>query len=156
MNLDQTHELLQLIADFDGRKLTETMADSWLTLLGDVDFADAEAAVMAHYANQNAVRMLPGDVKVKAAGYAEARARVVEQVAARALPSGLTGPPKLTPEGERARAEFRRLAARFGNLDRRPAHTRPDPSSPTSPTSEITAEAKDAALRAARRLVNAA
>ncbi len=62
MTLDQTVDLLTVAAVFDGRHLGEADAVAWHAAIGDVGFADARRAVIAHY-QESRERIMPADVR---------------------------------------------------------------------------------------------
>ena len=75
MQKAQIAALLGLMGTFDYRKTDETDDAAWLRVLGDLDFADCEEAVYAHYATTKD-RMMPVDVRNGVKAIREQRARV--------------------------------------------------------------------------------
>lgn len=57
MNLAETSQLLALIAKYDNRKADDATVVAWHAVLGDLDAADARAAVLAHIGNADAYLM---------------------------------------------------------------------------------------------------
>lgn len=126
MKFEQAKELLQLISDIDRRPFPEGAAATWYEMLRTVDFADAKQAIHEHYTSHGArdsrgdVRaVLPVDVKSRAKGIAETRARAAQRTA---LPGpaqrlGSTGrPPEVLAELARARRAASRAAERYAEV----------------------------------------
>jgi hypothetical protein len=144
MKPSEVHTLLGTLVELDPRiRVTPATADVWHPILVSTDLADAIEGARQHYATADPNRMLVGDVRICAQAVANRRARTEEIARGRALAAA---PVTLGPRGLAAREEFRRLAAKLGNLDRKPARMRPDPTSPTSPDSGVTEAARREAL----------
>jgi len=62
MTLDQVIDLLTVAAVFDFRSIGEADAIAWHTVLGDLEFGDARAAVLAHYA-ESCDRVMPANIR---------------------------------------------------------------------------------------------
>lgn len=62
MTSDEVWDLLKLIASVDRRKVGITDRRSWETLIGDLAFPDAAAAVIAYY-RDNREWIMPSDVR---------------------------------------------------------------------------------------------
>jgi hypothetical protein len=62
MTPEQVGDLLALAAAFDDREVGDAQVLAWLTVIGDLEFADARAAVVGHYA-ENTRRIMPADVR---------------------------------------------------------------------------------------------
>lgn len=101
MNIPECGDLLGQMATYDFRDVDPVIIASWLKIIGDLPYADAEAAVTAHYA-ESRDRMMPADV----------RSRVKAIRAARLQDAPLTGRPPADPEEYAAwlRAERKRIA----------------------------------------------
>lgn len=67
MTLEETIDLLGVAAAFDQRNIGKADSVAWHAALGDLDFADAQAAVIGHY-RESRERVMPADVwgRVKA------------------------------------------------------------------------------------------
>ena len=63
MNGSECGQLLALMALYDNRKVSDPDVMAWLRVIGDLDYADAEASVYAHYGSVVTERMLPGHVR---------------------------------------------------------------------------------------------
>lgn len=122
MNRSDVQALIQQIEAFSGTTWPATAADAWLTLLVNVDAADAWQAV-SEWFNQPeppTTRIHPGYVVRRAASIRDVRLRKER----RALPAGHiseTGPP-VPPNAaaRRLRAELiRRYGDQSGRLGRR-------------------------------------
>ena len=68
MTIEEVIDLLAVAAAFDQRTIGEADAVAWHAAIGDLDFADARAAVIGHY-RESRDRVMPADVfkRVKAA-----------------------------------------------------------------------------------------
>jgi len=62
VNAAEMGELLGFAASFDNRTVGDADIIAWLKAIGDLPFADAEAAVAAHYRNEPDKRLMPGHV----------------------------------------------------------------------------------------------
>lgn len=147
MNRTEVRDLLTLIEGFEGRPFPASAVDAWLLLLARVEQADAIQAVREHFdsAEVSANRVQPGQIKRRAIAIREVR----ERAERRALPAPTQG----TPPNQAYLRARQRLAERFGDLNRVTARPpmRADASSPTTPDSGITDDARrraQAALRA--------
>lgn len=89
MTLDQVIDLLTVAAVFDFRSIGEADATAWHAVLGDLQFGDAHAAVLAHYA-ESCDRIMPANVRQRVR--AMRRDRLARQITS-APPAGLTGDP---------------------------------------------------------------
>lgn len=67
MTLEETIDLLGVAAAFDQRNIGKADSLAWHAAIGDLDYADAQAAVIAHY-RETRERVMPADVwkRVKA------------------------------------------------------------------------------------------
>ena len=63
MNAVETGDLLGLMAFYDNRILGEGDVVAWLRVIGDLDYADSTAAVLAHYGGLSTERMMPGHLR---------------------------------------------------------------------------------------------
>jgi hypothetical protein len=64
---DEARQLLALVASFDGRRSFGTYdVEAWLSVLGDVGWDEAHAAVLAHYATRTDC-VMPAHVRRHAA-----------------------------------------------------------------------------------------
>jgi hypothetical protein len=62
MNAEETGRLLATCASYDNRKADETVVIAWLRVLGDLPFADCDAAVVAHYTSSREW-IMPADIR---------------------------------------------------------------------------------------------
>lgn len=62
MTPEETVDLLTVAAAFDQRTVGEGDAMAWHAVLGDLAFADAKQAVLAHYAGTRE-RVMPADIR---------------------------------------------------------------------------------------------
>lgn len=62
MNAEEMGDLLAFAALYDNRKASDPDVVAWLKAIGDLPYADAEAAVAAHY-GQSTERIMPGHVR---------------------------------------------------------------------------------------------
>ncbi len=63
MNLEETGKLLALAALYDNRKVGVPDVMAWHRAIGDLPYADAEAAVVEHYGSDSTERLMPGHVR---------------------------------------------------------------------------------------------
>lgn len=139
-------DLLTVIAALDRRPFPKGAEAAWAPLLERIDYRDAEKAVQQHYAQENAKPITPGDIRGRAAQIKASR----HQVERRALPAPQG--PVCTPEVKQAAlAQIRNLTAHWSDLERGPRR-KVNTETPTSDDSEITEEARIAALRALERI----
>lgn len=64
MTLEEVIDLLTLAAAFDRRNIGETDSVAWHAALGDMAFADAQAAVICHYQDSREF-VMPADVRAR-------------------------------------------------------------------------------------------
>lgn len=64
MTLEETVDLLTAAAAFDRRTVGKADAVAWHAVLGDLDFQDAQAAVIAHYRDSREW-IMPADVRTR-------------------------------------------------------------------------------------------
>lgn len=62
MNATETGKLLAFAALYDNRKVSDPDVIAWLKAIGDLPYADAEAAVAAHYGTTTE-RIMPGHIR---------------------------------------------------------------------------------------------
>lgn len=62
MNLEETGELVGLMALYDNRKIGDPDTLAWYQVIGDLPAADCKTAVIAHY-RESRERMMPADVR---------------------------------------------------------------------------------------------
>ncbi len=72
-------------AGADSRKVDEAAVTSWHEIVGDLDFADARAAVIAWYRTQTA-RIMPADLRNTVRSIRDERNRLENPAEPRALP----------------------------------------------------------------------
>jgi hypothetical protein len=72
MTSDEVWDLLERIASIDRRKLGLTDREIWQGLIGDLSYADAEAAVVAYY-RENRDWIMPSDVRQRVAAMRQKR-----------------------------------------------------------------------------------
>lgn len=104
MTLEETIDLLGVAAAFDQRNIGKADSVAWHAALCDLDFADAQAAVISHY-RESRDRVMPADVwgRVKAMR----RARLAREV----MPA-----PDIDPDSPvRYRAAFTGMLKRIGD-----------------------------------------
>jgi hypothetical protein len=104
MTLEETIDLLGVAAAFDQRNIGKADSVAWHAALGDLDFTDAQAAVISHY-RESRDRVMPADVwgRVKAMR----RARLAREV----IPA-----PDVDPDAPtRYRAAFAGMLKRVGD-----------------------------------------
>jgi len=91
MNAIETGDLLGLMAFYDNRILGDGDVVAWLQVIGDLDYADARAAVLAHYGGLATERMMPGHVR---AGVRKIRADRIARSQIPAPPASLADHPR--------------------------------------------------------------
>ena len=64
MNATEASELVALMALYDNRKASDPDIVAWLKVIGDLDYADCETAVLAHY-RETRERIMPADVRIR-------------------------------------------------------------------------------------------
>lgn len=64
MNPEQTGRLLAICAAFDRRTVGRADLLAWYRVLGDLDFAECEAAVIAHYTDRRDF-VMPADIRTR-------------------------------------------------------------------------------------------
>lgn len=62
MNAAETGKLLASMALYDNRKIGDLDVIAWLKVIGDLAYADAEQAVVAHY-TETTERIMPADIR---------------------------------------------------------------------------------------------
>lgn len=62
MTLDETIDLLAVAAAFDRRTVGEADAMAWQAAIGDLDFSDSRAAIVAHYQDTRDW-VMPADIR---------------------------------------------------------------------------------------------
>lgn len=62
MDLPEVSKILALMAAYDQRKVGESDAMAWSEIIGQFDFDDAKAAVVAFYAFDADRRIMPADI----------------------------------------------------------------------------------------------
>jgi hypothetical protein len=62
MTLDETIDLLTAAAAFDQRTVGQADAMAWHAAVGDLDFGDAQAAMIGHYRDTRD-RVMPADIR---------------------------------------------------------------------------------------------
>lgn len=77
MNLAEAGQLLAVCSAFDRRHADEIEVAAWAKVLGDMDYADCEAAVIAHYQTTREW-IMPADIRALAKA-GRRRAREIEQ-----------------------------------------------------------------------------
>ena len=63
MNVEEAGKLLALAALYDNRKVGVPDVMAWHRAIGDLPYADAEAAVVEHYGSDSTERLMPGHVR---------------------------------------------------------------------------------------------
>lgn len=74
MNIRETARLLGLAASFDNRNITDNAVVAWQAALADVDFTDAQAAVVRHFRDSTDY-LMPAHVRRGAEDVARERRR---------------------------------------------------------------------------------
>jgi hypothetical protein len=64
LNATEAGELVALMALYDNRKVSDPDIVAWLKVIGDLDHADCEMAVLAHY-RESRERIMPADVRIR-------------------------------------------------------------------------------------------
>lgn len=64
MNATEASELVALMALYDNRRASDPDVVAWLKVIGDLDHADCETAVLAHY-QETRERIMPADVRTR-------------------------------------------------------------------------------------------
>lgn len=114
MNIEETHQLLQLIYDYDKRPFSPTAVDLWAPYFDGIDISDGIAAVhkifrMNPRDDRGQLRtLLPVDVARPARDIADSRRRKAAQ---KALASAHRTPQERSAAATAALAEARRKAA---------------------------------------------
>lgn len=121
MTLEETIDLLAVAAAFDRRTVGEGDALAWQAAIGDLDFADSHAAVVAHY-RDSTDWIMPGHVRQRV------KAMRADRIG-RGIPAA--PPPELTDEPGRYRQAIRAEVTRIANgMDVRRALGGPLPGEP--------------------------
>lgn len=89
MTIDEVIDVLTVAAAFDFRSIGEADAIAWHAVLSDLDFSDARAAVLVHYA-ETCDRIMPANVRQRVK--AMRRERLAREIAP-APPAGLADAP---------------------------------------------------------------
>ncbi|WGD38494.1 hypothetical protein [Lysinibacter sp. HNR] len=76
MKVSQVAQLLALAQSFDRREYTEVQVRAWALVVGDLDYALAERAVVEHY-KRSRFPIMPADVVVLVSEFSEITARDV-------------------------------------------------------------------------------
>ena len=63
MNVEEAGKLLALAALYDNRKVGVPDVMAWHRAIGDLPYADAEAAVVEHYGSDSTERLMPGHIR---------------------------------------------------------------------------------------------
>lgn len=105
MILEETIDLLALAAAFDRRNIGESDSVAWHAALGDIPFADAQAAVIDHY-REHREFIMPADV------WTRVRAMRADRIA-RALVNAPD--PELTEAPGRYKAALGEMVRRIGD-----------------------------------------
>ena len=97
MNITLVREILDLIVSYDRSPFPDGAVRAWLPVLDDIDYEDARQAVIEHYTSLGARdgrgevrRIVPADVRARAAATREARERVLGMSRPK-LPAGRVG-----------------------------------------------------------------
>lgn len=77
MNAAETGKLLGFMAMYDNRRVDELVIVAWHRVLGDLRYADAEAAVAAHY-TETTERIMPAHVRQRVKALRDERIRRTE------------------------------------------------------------------------------
>ena len=72
MNATEASELVALMALYDNRRASDPDVVAWLKVIGDLDYADCETAVLAHY-QETRERIMPADVRIRVKALRRAR-----------------------------------------------------------------------------------
>ena len=72
MNATEASELVALMALYDNRKASDPDVVAWLKVIGDLDYADCETAILAHY-RETRERIMPADVRIRVKALRRAR-----------------------------------------------------------------------------------
>lgn len=78
MNLAETHDLLTFIAVYDNRRFDDAAVHGWHRIVADIDFADAETAVVEHFATSDAY-LMPVHIRRLVAELHRARVRQLNE-----------------------------------------------------------------------------
>lgn len=79
MTPKEAGKLLGLMAFYDNRKVAAPDVAAWLQVIGDLRYADAEAAVLGHY-RESAERVMPAHVRERVAEIRNERLRLAPPV----------------------------------------------------------------------------
>lgn len=110
MNRSETAVLLAKVSAFDQRTVGEADVLAWHDVLGDLDLADALAAVSGHY-RDSTDRIMPADVRRGVRELRAERRRLAEKAAIRALPSRFETDEERDARIERGKAKVREALA---------------------------------------------
>lgn len=114
---DQAYAILIMCQGADGRKtIDELVAASWARMLGDINVADAQDAVVEHYSQTRDFAM-PADIRTRAIAIANRRAGAER---AKGHAPGCYG--IVTEHGAAAAAQIRALPSRQGQQPISDAH----------------------------------
>jgi hypothetical protein len=128
VNVTEVGKLLALMAIYDNRKAAEPDIAAWLKAIGDLPYADCEAAVISHYGSESTERIMPGHVRQRV------RAMRSERLAREIMPAP---PPGLTDNPGAYRAALRRRISEIADgMDIRLAIGGPLPGEPPPAWSE--------------------
>jgi hypothetical protein len=105
VNATEAGNLLGLMALYDNRTTGDADIVAWLQVIGDLDYADARAAVLAHYGGESTERIMPGHVR---AGVRKIRSERIARAVIPAPPAELADDPRAY---QRALQESTRRAA---------------------------------------------
>jgi hypothetical protein len=79
MTLDEVAALLAVCAAYDARTVGPTDLDAWEAIVGDVTFADARDAALAHY-SESRDRVMPVDIRQRVRAMRLARLENVQDI----------------------------------------------------------------------------
>lgn len=105
MNAAETGNLIALMALYDNRKTGDAEIVAWLKTIGDLRYADCEAAVVAHY-RESRERVMPADVRTRVEAIRRQRIEDAE------IPAP---PEELRFEPEKYRAWLREVTRRIAD-----------------------------------------
>lgn len=110
MNRTDVVTLLAKVTAFDQRTVGEADVLAWHDVLGDLDLADALAAVSMHY-RESTERIMPAHIRKLVREIRAERRRIEEKSAARALPGRFETDEERDARIERGKAKVRAVLA---------------------------------------------
>jgi len=77
VNATEASELVALMALYDNRRASDPDVVAWLKIIGDLDYADCETAILAHY-RESRERIMPAHIRERVMEIRHRRLRETE------------------------------------------------------------------------------